>query len=456
MDTNLKSKGINLKLIYIVMIIFLLLLLQIFMYFNGPLWSNISVNYIGILSLLFALIYIIFDRRINIISFIGAYFFYLSITHMGFPISELLSANPFESYKYWDIDWYYSQGGQKSILLSGIGICSFVIGIAIFNQIKKVQPKNIDIRVSKNKYIYMLGIFLLIFSLIYFLYVSLSGRLVFFSEYGAFRDSMSKLSFYPWILLFFSTGLAFISATGNRKQVITGWLIFSLFAIPLLFSGNRGEVFFPIGSALAVLGYRGLKVNVKIVGSLFLILFLLIPFIKETRSSGLTNMESIEIDIGITDPITEMGFTLRPLTHTVQWIDQGEPLGYGVSYFLPLHRLLGKIPGIEERPLAGNRAYFDERLPGFGYSVIAEAFFNFGLLGVIVVMFLIGVVIGFFNIMVKGSFQLALFGGIVAIMLNNIRNTFLFVPGHLIVVTTLILLTYFMSQFALKKRVIDR
>lgn len=45
-----------------------------------------------------------------------------------------------------------------------------------------------------------------------------------------------------------------------------------------------------------------------------------------------------------------------------------------------------------------NRYYIKDRVPGLGYSVLAEAYFNFGKLGLILIPVVIGMVLTFLEI----------------------------------------------------------
>src|SRR5690606_24885518 len=109
-------------------------------------------------------------------------------------------------------------------------------------------------------------------------------------------------------------------------------------AIFLLVSGNRGEVFYAGAASIAVLSSRGFVPRFRSIVFFLVILFMLIPSVRQFRHTPLAARDLSVISLNFTDTIMELGFQIRPLIGTLQWIKNGEDFAYGGTYALPIQR----------------------------------------------------------------------------------------------------------------------
>jgi hypothetical protein len=176
-------------------------------------------------------------------------------------------------------------------------------------------------------------------------------------------------------------------------------------------------------------------------------LFVIIPFVTQTRSSSV--LDSInEIGLNFLDPFIEMGWQLRTVEKVVNWFNNGEKLGFGISYFAPLQRIIssftfGIIPRI---PISNVPWAFGERLPGWGFSQIAESYYNFSYLGPFIFYSFQGV----FSIVAENEYyniyKRAWFSSITVILMILTRNRFSFVPGQIVLSGLIIFIGYFLDK----------
>lgn len=426
----------------------LILVAIFFIYYLSfaPDWSPDLLIITVALSALYGLILAsqVGTHRLN---FTVVYGTYLTISHLGLAVSDYFIPGSLQAFatkvglKPYHIQWYYSDLRIYAVVLSGLGICAFFLGSGLIGgRILAKQRQSVSVinwQLPGSQPIFKIGILLLIFSTIYLIGAFLTNALPLFDTYSNYVTKISELPSYGLFLVAVSIGLTFMVATGSAKQ-IRKWIIF--FIIPaslLLITGNRGEVFYALASSVAIVAIRGFRMNYRVIGIIAVTFFVIIPLVRDIRQTALNQINSSEISINLTDSFIEMGYQLRPLIGTIEWITEGEPFADGGTYLLPIQRLIGLVVPFVERPPIEGRFDIKGRLPTQGYTVVAEAYFNFGIAGEVIVLGSIGLFFAFSN-KPNTSEKLALSGAIAAILINNLRNDFLFVPGQIIIVLFLI------------------
>jgi len=184
---------------------------------------------------------------------------------------------------------------------------------------------------------------------------------------------------------------------------------------------------------------RGWRPRGQGVAAILVVFFLVIPVIRAARTEQGNALSFSQVAlIKWTDPFVEIGFQIRTFVATAEWIEAGEDYANGNTYSIPVLRLVTLFLPVFERPqIVGTRYFIRDRLPHWGYSVVAEAYFNFGLFGVMIIPALIGLGLSLAADGARGQISLALAGGVMAILVMNIRNNFLFVPGQVFIVIVL-------------------
>lgn len=437
-------------------------LIQLYYVLWQPLWSLELITGLALASALYGLVLAsrLGPTRFN---FVVVYGFYLSVSHLGLVASDLLVPGSLQLYLYQKglpassvESWYLGTLVKVAIGLSGLGITSFFLGAGFFTffgrRFKPVVFDAVHIKNPGNQSIFRIGTILLILVTGYFIVMIITGVLPLFATYSEYRSKGIEAPYLPFILVFMSVGFTFLLATGSPSQ-IRRWIIwFILPAAYLLLIGTRGGVFFALAAGIAVLSSRGLKLKLKELLILLLLMFVIIPVVSKIRNTSVQERDLSKITIDFTDPFIEMGFQLRPLTGTLQWLKNGEAFAYGGTYFLPMQRIIALvIPYMEREPIEGNRFDVQGRTPRQGYSVIAEAYFNFAEWGVVIILAGIGLFLSFAN-RAATSQALALHGAIMAVLVNNQRNSFIFVPGQMVVILTIFIIARLLEN---RKQPID-
>lgn len=429
-----RTKIVGLMLLIAISEVFL-----IYLYLLPTSWPPTVIAVLGIFIGLAAFGLIGLQSRQGFLGLTGAYLLYLVLTHLGLPLSDLLGADLLRNYRPHQLEWYYSSSSTPSTILSALSIASFAVGASI-SAFSRRAPRVAILERKGDQGVYLVGMVLLLAAAAYLLGALLLGPLSITMSYLEYRSAIAALPGYEWFIFALAVGITFTLATGSPTQRTWALSVFVPIALVLLLTGNRGEVFYPALAAVGVMGTRGYRVDWRIIALGALSFFVVIPTIQHLRSVSLSEASLSRVVFSPFDPLTEMGFTLRTVVVTFDWIRNGEHYAYGQTYILPILRLIGRLIPFYERPeIVGTRFAVNDRTPRMGYSVVAESYFNFGWVGVIVVLGIIGFVLSWIGDRARTTRQLALSGAIAATLINNIRNSFIFVPGQITAACGLVL-----------------
>jgi hypothetical protein len=133
--------------------------------------------------------------------------------------------------------------------------------------------------------------------------------------------------------------------------------------------------------------------------------------------------------------LTEMGGSLHPVEKVVRWHAEGEPYGQGASYLAPFERGAARLlPGLRTAKADDDLRLMNvlvlDRIGAIGFSPVAEAYRNFGPIGVVVVIGLIGVIIGSIDTVSDPRTAILLIAAVYVPLLINVRNSFVSVPAQ--------------------------
>ena len=265
--------------------------------------------------------------------------------------------------------------------------------------------------------------------------VSARGLAGFFTSYEDFLQMTSEFS-TPLAIISPALACGFVMAvTGkaswHRTSAILAFVCFALVALPI---GLRTEVMFPAVAALVALARCGRSFSWVKAGAVAVALLLLIPLVRDVRTGGIAALPDALVSPRL-DALVEMGESLRPVEQVVRWHAEGEPYQYGDSYWAPFERagarvLPGPKPTTAEDDLRLMNVLVLDRIGAIGFSPVAEAYRNFGPLGVVVVLGLFGIVLGAIDTIHDRRTTVLAIATLYPPLLINIRNSFVSVPAH--------------------------
>lgn len=377
------------------------------------------------------------------LSFGMSYLLYLGISVLGAAVTFRIDRTALDQFAPWVIDWYFSKEITLAVWLSGLACLGFGAGCVLCGSHRRALPLGAVASVEAgpvpgwrsircDRGVFLVGCGLCAVFLIYMVYNVVTGGIKIAGSYDEYRKFIEGRFLYSAMLFVYATGMTFIaSGVGGGLWAVA--LAVCAFPAALLFmTGNRGEVLYPALAAAAALSLRGLRVRkAVIVFGLFSILTLVVV-VRQVRSVGISDADLKSVNLGLESAIVEMGFQARTVVESIGWIESGEPHCWGYTYVLPFQRMVGRLFPDWRPELEGSRFYFDERLPGWGFSSVAEAFYNFGEVGVFPVFCLLGIVLTLAERRRRSGVSLAFAAAVLAVLINNIRNPFAFVPGQVI------------------------
>lgn len=332
--------------------------------------------------------------------------------------------------------------------------CLFLGGILFSKQSNYNQDTQ---KYIEDKQLYkiatIVALFMILFGVIphyYTLFSSLVKSLqdgyfaVFGNSYeGIFRsiyNVFSSLSMFFWPGMF----LLLVANRNNKKVFLSIGACIVLEVLVLFMIGTRSEALALLLTFFWLFTTFYKKINLKFFLIMLLIGFLLLRLLgivnairtSETRTLGYFIELFFTLPLGYSfEILREFGFNIFSLHHTIRLVPSVQDFGLGYTYFASI---MAVIPSLLMGGYSfSNAAALPEWLMttlnmdyGPGYSILAESYYNFGLLGFIA-MFAIGIIISkIFNNQKKGDWQILYNAFICTFLYTNLfiaRDTVLLV-----------------------------
>lgn len=426
-----------------VLCIFILLIMWIYAIFevvSGVSLSPRAATVFALLSSIIAILCFWVNRRLSVLGMTNVIMLYIIFTQFGLvSVYFLLGEKFLENYSSYTLRFLDSNQLSMAILLGTIAVITYAVAANV-NVFKKriilpfSRKKTDDF--SDNKLMVNVGYaFLIIVFLFYCFYLAI-GAFTIGGSYSDFRDNVISTSgVYAYILMLYSMGIIFIIASGNKKQIKIGIVLYCMSAFILLMTGNKGEVFYSVLACIGVAKYRDFKVDKKIILLAFTIVFVIIPFVTANREAGIANAFN-DISVNFTDAFTEMGMQIRCSVYVLDEFESGtRNLMFGYSYYAPIVNIVSKIfPFLGLILVTPSDYNFLTKYEGMGFSQVAESYCNFGLIGVIIFFFIIGSMMAKREKSKMTRYQLAFWGCVTGILINATRNRFAFVLGQTLII----------------------
>jgi|GEM_PF-1487434 len=235
-------------------------------------------------------------------------------------------------------------------------------------------------------------------------------------------------------------GLYLAAASFPRRWMSVMLCITAIWVGGIFFLGFRGYALIPGLVVLSVLRHRGYRAPAWMNATLVCIVLMAIPVARNLRDRGLPqrSIESFSAGAHPLAGIVEMGGSLRPLVHTLRYL-KNEPWRWGRTYW----RSLGTVwPNLAPRWEGGRYIALEDLPPnhwltlqaepemyhnygGLGFSAVAEPYMNFGVPGVILYFWGLGMLLGrVAGRRLRRPVKLAAWAVVVGPLLWTTRNSF--------------------------------
>lgn len=204
------------------------------------------------------------------------------------------------------------------------------------------------------------------------------------TSYSLFKEwSANRMFVYTRYGFWF--GSVILASVGNARQVRLGLILGSMSAVVLLITGNRNDVLYPLLISLCVYYMRLRRVPWKSVGAIFLAIMILGPIIAATREKGVSVAGvGTTLADSFAASLAELGAQARPVIAMFGWLAEGESYKFGGTYIQPALSMLIDFVSDSGPETVVSPYSLAARLPGLGFSMPGELYFNFGSVGVMV------------------------------------------------------------------------
>ena len=329
--------------------------------------------------------------------------------------------------------WFTSDITQVAIFLTTIGVLGYAIGVHAGKLLFRERRISDDDDEWHSRLLTYAGLAIVSIGAVWWYYIAFRTGFI-GASYGYFRAVLRGELGLSTVNHLITWGLLLLAAASPSRLRSWGFGVFGLMAIPSFVIGARGEVLFPVAAALAILGKQKRLMPLPTAAILGVCLLVAVSVVKNVRLSGIGAMESSEIEGTYTEGINELGGTLRCVYATVKWRQRGDELIYGASYWAPFDRGLARIiPGWTRPDILD-----DDRILGIliarregsvGFSMMAEAYYNFGVPGVLFIMLAIAVLVEWMTSWPTRPILQAVFGIIIYPLFYTVRNSFVMLPA---------------------------
>jgi hypothetical protein len=399
---------------------------------------DVSIGHFGWIALGSITVIALLVLRSGLWSATGAYAAVFWCFHFG--LIAVLASGLIEPHELsdWDQLWLLGPFGADAAVLALIGFTAFASGASLI----KASATVIDLRRNPpdpNEGAHPFGPAGsgLVFAAILLwcaIVLMTSGASGLFGSYGDYLNAIEESGGFMGLVWLALGGGIVMSVTGRhgwlRTSAIVAFGCMALIALPI---GLRGEIMFPTIAALVAAARCGWVLSPARACAFVVALLVVIPSVREVRSTGLQGLPDVAFELRLFDAFVEMGGSLHPVEKVVRWRAEGEALDMGSSYWAPVERAAARVlPGLQTTAAEGDMRIMNvlvtDRVGAIGFSPVAEAYRNFGAVGVVLVLGLLGAGLAAIDRIADRGLAVLAIAILYVPLLTNVRNSFVSVP----------------------------
>ncbi len=435
---------------------------------DGWLANHLSTSIWCVLVWMVGYAALIFSDERRLWSPAAIYFVIFAFFHYGLAVMFLLGGTVD------DVPWFLSPEVPKAFALVGLGGIGLALGSiapALYRIVVRRESSNhleatpsaVPAAAHDETFSYLatqIGAVIAIICILGWIVMTLiaTGGRLFGLSYGEFLLATESFP-RPWLTYGIAIGfsLSAIDMSQRAAKIALGcFVVWALIALPI---GIRGDVMFPAAGALAAQGWhlRHVPARYFFVGAL--VMLSLASALREIRMEGFSRVDWRWEVVSPGSAMRELGQSLRPTYETVRWIDDGDKHLNGASFWSPFERGFLRLFPLQEREVDDEERQMTvmvfQRVGPIGFSPVAEAYYNFGSIGVAAVMSVIGLIVGGLGMGGSSLLGRALMLTTLIPLLIFVRNSFTQVPGQWVVGWALVLLIWLLAT-AIARRLGER
>jgi hypothetical protein len=443
---------------------------------NSDGWESIALLVMGFWAGSFVILTYLYFRSLYL--FTMAYLIVLLLFHVGLFAQYAMGLTPISEWTGTYNYWIYQSAWHVILAVAGFGggfglLCLLQKNIAL-------PPPKPMISIYRQQ-LRSIGFGLLAASfLLLFIAIIQLGNILQFSRFELLYGRHDTRTIGVFTMLF-PTALIALAASvrgKNDRMIVLGFCAFAFLII--LLSGNRTLAMFPALAGVVVWIKLGHKIPKAVLLSGVLFVLLAIPAISYLRQAksyedlSLSDIAKSSQQADIQTAFSELGRTFGILAETLRVVPHQEPYRLGYTYLLYIERSVPNIgasvssdysrdtllrnihsqkqEGLFELSPADWASYhiIPEQFlmgGGTGFSAIAEAYFNFGSVGVLVMFAIMGAFLARLDsVSLPNNYYALLFSTLYFWpLLTTVRNEFgIFVKPAVFI--TIVVLAWLLAQ----------
>jgi len=377
------------------------------------------------------------------------FFIVLSLFHVGLALFWIFGIDP-GFVRPDDYIWYQGDAGIEALTIVSVGLAAYVLGFVFFIAIRRTADQTLEsfAHSSRAAQFSSVGAVLTIVGVIVWFFVgySVGGVSIFFDSYANWLSQTGSSGILPLAYGAIGLGLGLTVIAPARRLGKAALLFFGVYAVVAFFLGLRGDVLFPLAVAVSVIAFRRRMPSTAVALGSTVGVLLLISAVKTIRQIGVAANAFNWTSADPLSAIGEMGQTLRVVAVVSQWHAQGEHYELGATYTVSIARLFEQLFEPQSRlPAASDFRLMNSEIMAregpIGGSVVAEAYHNFAIPGVVVVLLIIGIVFAAMSNMRLTAARVAVYVCVGYALFGHIRNSFVPVIPTVLVGCAIVLAT---------------
>lgn len=374
--------------------------------------------------------------RVGLWTAAGAYAAVFWCFHFG--LISVLAAGLVEprEISIWNQLWLFGPFGADAGLLALLGFAGFAAGASLAGSRRASAAQEDPVGDEGAHSHGTAGAVLVLISIltwcaIVIVTAGFSGFLMSYGEYLYATAGFSTPLGLVWLALGCGTVMMLTGRRGWLRLTTIGALAgMAVVALPL---GLRGELMFPAIAAIVAAARCGWVLSPARACGLIVALLLIIPTVREVRTTGLQGVPDMVLELRLFDAFVEMGGSLHPVEKVARWHAEGESMEWGASYWAPIERAASRVlPGLRtpaaEDDMRLMNVLVTDRVGPIGFSPVAEAYRNFGPVGVVVILGLLGAALARLDRLADRRLAVLAIAVLYVPVLVNVRNSFVSVP----------------------------
>lgn len=432
----------------------------IYIFLIANIFIGFDIEYNTLTYIVFALsiaevIIMIFNDSVSNSGLVMVFFGYTLLVHNGFVIAYMFDSSYKTFQSVTSMSFLANNYYSEAIIIANVIIASFVlilefkrsgyISMADYSSINNDQ----GVDNYNNKSVGLVGCFFLLIGLLYFAYFIFTRNL-FLAGYITTLNAVENVPMFQHIVILTSLSIALVMCASRGWYMRIALILFGMITLLQFSIGNRGEVLYALVICFALYSVRYNSIKLKHVLIAGVLAIILIPLVRVSRNLQL-DAYTISPLKSLLEVFAEEGIEISPFTYIVEYVKVKSGHAYGMTYVNAFADFITRRLHIVNA-FAIEKNIIKQIMPynGMGFSMVAELYYNFGIIISSIVFGIVAVLIRKLEQAYRGNYlsgtRRVFYSLLMVEMVNLTRNDSSTLPLYLIYIIFFMLIFKFVSK----------